>query len=618
MRRLAAVGRSFGRGSPRFQGIRFRLGVAMALALLPIFIVSIIQTQDHFRIQAEERRRDLELAVERSAAAARGRLDSAQVLLRALSPDVDDPDCQARMSALVGRLEGYEGLYRLTADGRLVCDSSAPPPPVDPAPDLDADSAAIASPAPPMPAINGRSSAGEAWFQRLRRGDELVVTRAPPSVFNGRPSLIVAIRAERPMGGFDGAMAAVIPLQTLQPDIDDPALPEDSQAALTDAAGQLLVATDADTFRLSGRQTLNGWVERAADGPPVFQGKDAHGERRYYAGSALAGNDVYALLSAPAPGLLSWARLNPIGTLLLPLGAWLTAFAAVMLLSERIFIRWLDYLERIAAIYAKGRFSVRPLQAMNAPSEIRTMARTLDEMAEAIVARDRSLTESLMEKDALMREIHHRVKNNLQIISSLLSMQQRALTDAPAKAALGDTRQRISALALIYRTLYQSEDIRHADAREFLTELVGQLVASEAARGPVVVSKVEADSLVVDPDKLAPLALWLVEAVTNAQKHAFAGRGGRLDVRFRVNGERSILEVEDDGPGASAAGAQSGVGRTLMGAFAKQLRGDFELVAAPSGGAIARMTFATPEALSPVDPADQPVRPFGTPARPLR
>ena len=58
------MGRSFGRGSPRFQGIRFRLGVAMALALLPIFILSIIQTQDHFRVQAEERRRDLELAVD--------------------------------------------------------------------------------------------------------------------------------------------------------------------------------------------------------------------------------------------------------------------------------------------------------------------------------------------------------------------------------------------------------------------------------------------------------------------------------------------------------------------------------------------------------------------------
>src|SRR5690606_36642321 len=117
----------------------------------------------------------------------------------------------------------------------------------------------------------------------------------------------------------------------------------------------------------------------------------------------------------------------------------------------------------------------------------------------------------LAEKDALMREIHHRVKNNVQIISSLLSMQQRALKDAPAKAAVGDTRQRIAALALIYRTLYQSTDLRYADARVFLTELVGQLVSSEAGRSHLVTSSVDADSLVVDPDKLAPLALWLVE-----------------------------------------------------------------------------------------------------------
>lgn len=548
----------------------------MAAALLPIFILSLIQTQADFRQQAEARRVDLQLASERSAASAKAQLDSAQVLLRALSPASIGPYCAPRLSALVDDLEGYEGLYRISPTGQAVCASGRP----------EGFRSGVA------PALLSE------WFARLRDGADLVVMRAPPDS-DYPPALIVAIRAERPMGRFDGAMAAVIPLSSLQPDVTDPALPTGAQAALTDGEGRLITASDPAAFRLSGGGDVAGWVARArSDGSAVFETKDSRGQRRDYAGAALAGGDLYALLSAPAPGLLSWARLNPIGALLLPLGAWLTAFAAVMLLSERLFIRWLDYLERVAAIYAKGRFSVRPVQAMNAPSEIRVMARTLDEMAEAITVRDRSLTASLAEKDALMREIHHRVKNNLQIISSLLSMQQRAVADASAKAALGDTRQRISALALIYRTLYQSDDVRHADAREFLTELVGQLVAAEAGRGPMVISSVDADSLYVDPDKLAPLALWLVEAISNAQKHAFVGRGGELKVRFRVRGDTSVLEVEDDGPGAPDA-QEVGVGRTLMSAFAKQLRGEAEMTPAPGGGTIARMTFATPEAIRP-------------------
>ena len=548
----------------------------MAAALLPIFILSLIQTQADFRQQAEARRVDLQLASERSAASAKARLDSAQVLLRALSPASIGPYCAPRLSALVDDLEGYEGLYRVSPTGQAVCASGRP----------EGFRSGVA------PALQSE------WFARLRDGAGLVVMRAPPDS-DYPPALIVAIRAERPMGRFDGAMAAVIPLSSLPPDVTDPALPPGAQAALTDGEGRLITASDPAAFRLSGGGDVAGWVARArSDGSAVFETKDSRGQRRDYAGAALAGGDLYALLSAPAPGLLSWARLNPIGALLLPLGAWLTAFAAVMLLSERLFIRWLDYLERVAAIYAKGRFSVRPVQAMNAPSEIRVMARTLDEMAEAITVRDRSLTASLAEKDALMREIHHRVKNNLQIISSLLSMQQRAVADASAKAALGDTRQRISALALIYRTLYQSDDVRHADAREFLTELVGQLVAAEAGRGPMVISSVDADSLYVDPDKLAPLALWLVEAISNAQKHAFVGRGGELKVRFRVRGDTSVLEVEDDGPGAPDA-QEVGVGRTLMSAFAKQLRGEAEMTPAPGGGTIARMTFATPEAIRP-------------------
>ncbi|WP_318781019.1 sensor histidine kinase PhyK [Brevundimonas goettingensis] len=587
------IGRSLGRdlkrrftprpqkASQRFQSIRFRLGVAMAIALLPILVLGAIQTQADFREQAADRRSDLQLAAARAAATTKARLDSTTILLEALGPEATGPSCGPRLGALIERLDDYEALYRMSGTGDIVC-SSRPP---------------LATSTPEV--VRARP-----WFQRIAAGDPLVVMRSSLTV-SPRASLLIASRVERPLGRFDGGMVALIPLDRLQPDVTDPALPKGAQAALTDAQGRILTATDVRAFRLRGDQTLEGWVERArSDATALFEADDDLGQHRVYAGAALAGRDVYVLLSAPAPGLLSWAQLNPIGSILLPFAAWLAAFAAVMLVTERVVIRWLDYLERIAAIYARGRFSVRPVQAANAPSEIRLLAQTLDELAENITTRDGMLTESLTEKDALMREIHHRVKNNLQIISSLLSMQQRALTDAPAKAALGDTRQRISALALIYRTLYQSENIRYADAREFLTELVGQLVAAEAMRGPVVSSSVEADSLVVDPDKLAPLALWLVEAVSNAQKHAFAGRGGNLQVRFKVDGDKSVLEVQDDGPGPDQAAVTAGVGRTLMGAFAKQLRGEAEILRGPDGGTIARMVFATPEAVVPSDPAD--------------
>lgn len=562
----------------------------MAGALLPILVLGAVQAQSQFRQQDIERRTDLQLAAERTAARAKSRLDSAGVLLQALRPEALEVFCQPRLTALVGRLDSLEGLARVSATGEAVCASES------------------LSRTPPAWLVQSRSGP---WFQRLRAGESTVLARAPAAA-GQPPGLIVALRLERPLGAFDGAMMALVPLSALQPDVADPALPEGSEAALTDAAGALLIATDRDAFAFQGDEGLSGWVDRARDsGSAVFEAETTEG-RRVFAGAALAGRDVYALLSAPSPGLLSWARLNPVGLLLLPLGAWLAAFAMVMLVSERIIVRWLDYLERVAAIYARGRFTVRPVQAVNAPAEIRVLARTLDDLAETITTRDAALLASLAEKDALMREIHHRVKNNLQIISSLLSMQQRALKDAPARAAVGDTRQRIAALALIYRTLYQSDDLRYADARVFLTELVGQLIANETGRGHLVTSSVEADSLVVDPDKLAPLALWLVEAVTNAQKHAFAAHGGALKVRFRVDGETSVLEVEDNGPGVPDS-VRAGVGRTLMGAFAKQLRGEVEMLPAPGGGTIARMTFATPEAIVPLDPAD-----LGTGATPSR
>jgi len=428
----------------------------------------------------------------------------------------------------------------------------------------------------------------------LAQGAPSVAVRAPPSLSGSEPALLAAERLAAPDGSFDGAMAAVVSLESLQPDLSDPSLPPGTAVALVDDRGGFLSRTDTGAFPATVAQS----VRRAASrGAVIGYGPDLRGQRRVYSIAPLIG-DVFVVLSAPSQGWFSWARLNLLSGVLLPLLAFLTALIAVLVVTERVVVRWLHYLQRIADIYAKGRFSVRPVQASRAPPEIRELAHALAVMADAITTRDGQVAASLAEKDALMREIHHRVRNNLQVISSLLSIQQRALGDPAARGAIFDTRQRINALALIYRALYQGADLKRVDIRQFLADLLAQLVVEHQEHGEVIATDLKADALIIDPDKLAPLALFAVEAITNAQKHALAVRGGMLRVRFSVTGDDAELAIIDEGCGAVPELARTGVGRQLMSAFARQLRGRMEVVANSGGGVTASLVFPTPSARS--------------------
>ncbi|MDP8915665.1 MAG: sensor histidine kinase, partial [Pseudomonadota bacterium] len=440
------------------------------------------------------------------------------------------------------------------------------------------------------PADPGR--AASPWFRRLAAGERVEISARPAGGMSEEAALVAAVRDQDQSGRFTGVLAAVVRLSSLRPALEDALLPEDTAVALTDRQGRLLTVTDRAAFA----EAPHGWTNSTSGrGAALFEARSQGGQARIFAGAPLVDDDVFVLLSAPEPNLFSWARLDPFVTILLPLLAFAAAFAAVALATERLVIRWLTYLEGIARLYAGGRFNVRPVQVEGAPPEIRALAETMDEMGRAIEARDYSLRDSLAQKDALLREIHHRVKNNLQVITSLLNLQQRQLSDPAAKAAMADTRQRVTALALVYRALYQSPDLRRVEVRTFLQELVAQLLNGEGPRAQPVRTEIVSDTLTLDPDKLAPFALFAVEAFTNALKHGFPERGGNVVIRFIVGAEDARLEVQDDGVGGAAEAAAGGVGRTLMTAFARQLRGRAELEPVPEGGLVARLTFPLPQ-----------------------
>ena len=557
-----------GRGRWADTPVRVRLGLALIVALAPVLIIGAIQSTLAARRDTRVHQAELASAAERSAATARARLAAAEVLLQTITPESVGYQCASRLAEIKNRIPGYDNLIRFDAAGRVAC---------------------AAAGAPADPARSARP-----WFLALAGGRPMTVTSQGGVAYADQPALLASVRAEDASGRFEGVLTAVIDLASLRPQTVDRSLPELSEVAITDRFGHLLSTTRADAFAVDIGARLAG---RGRAGPGLWFEPDRDRRERVFSSAPLLDQEVYVVLSAPFQGVVSWAVFNPFSAIVLPALAFLAPLLAVSFVAERGVVRWIVYLRRIAAIYAKGRFSVRPTRAVAAPPEIRQLAESMDSMARTITERDADLRRTVAQKDDLLRETHHRVKNNLQVISSLLNMQERALTDPAARVAMFETRQRVSAMALIYRALYQGPDLKQVDLRDFLDQLIALTVAGE--RGAPIRTEIDVDHIDIDADRLAPLALFTVEAISNARKHCLDLAGGVLSVGYHVADEMAELTVADSGvPGADKAKAKDGVGRTLMSAFARQLRGEVRYTTNKAGGLTTRLTFPTSDAQS--------------------
>jgi two-component sensor histidine kinase len=190
-------------------------------------------------------------------------------------------------------------------------------------------------------------------------------------------------------------------------------------------------------------------------------------------------------------------------------------------------------------------------------------------------ARADALERALKQKTALLHEVDHRVKNNLQLISSLLLLQTRRTEDEAVRIALRAMLERVSAVATVHRRLFQSEDIERFDVADFLRDLTGDLAAA-AGRDDVQI-RLDLDRVAVPAAQAAPLALVANELIGNALKHAFPdGRAGAVDVAIRREPKAFRMTVADDGVGRGA-GSAAGFGSTIVELLSKQLRASTQI-----------------------------------------
>lgn len=207
-----------------------------------------------------------------------------------------------------------------------------------------------------------------------------------------------------------------------------------------------------------------------------------------------------------------------------------------------------------------------------------------DGLEAAVAARTRDLEQALEQKTALLHEVDHRVKNNLQLISSLLRLQTRRTGDEGVRRALDGMHERVNAVATVHRRLFQNEDVDRFDVAEFVRDLVGD--ATGAAGREEIKVRLELERVDVPAANAAPLALVINELICNALRHAYpGGRGGEILVALARDGDGCRIEVADDGAGMgdAAAGSAAGFGLTVVKLLCQQLRAECETDAGGPG-----------------------------------
>ena len=209
--------------------------------------------------------------------------------------------------------------------------------------------------------------------------------------------------------------------------------------------------------------------------------------------------------------------------------------------------------------------------------------------------RDR-LARTVAEKDVLLQEVHHRVKNNMQVIVSLLRLQAEAFPDERLTQVLRETQNRIESMALIHEQLYQAQDLRVVDLAQHAALLAGNLMQSYGFAESRVTLRMEIEPLPLAVDSAIPAGLILNELISNALKHAFPReRSGAIWIRGSRLDARVTLEVRDDGIGLEGPldlQRPKSLGLRIVKILTRQLKGDFEAVReAGSAGAVFRITF---------------------------
>ena len=327
----------------------------------------------------------------------------------------------------------------------------------------------------------------------------------------------------------------------------------------------------------------------------AFQGVTVGGSQMTYALVPIVSGELYLMSGFLTDGG-DGTYVDRMAPYLPTLIMWFVGLAGAAIAAEYLVTRYVRTLQQSIVNFARGDRRLVGLDLKRAPFELEELALAYSLMTENITRNEAEMEDSVHQKEVLLREVHHRVKNNLQLISSIINIQIRNSRSNEARDLLKNLQERIMSLATVHRGLYQTSGLADVRARELIPDIVRQILAMSSGPEKPFTTQNDIDDLRLVPDQAVPLSLLLAEALTNALKHSGASRDypGTLSVRLkRSGGSDAVLEViNSTRPLDSSPGSQSdtGIGSQLITAFVQQLGGRQE-TAEHDGEYILRVVF---------------------------
>ncbi|WP_417261712.1 histidine kinase dimerization/phosphoacceptor domain -containing protein [Celeribacter sp.] len=543
----------------RVDGLGVRIAVLLSIALFPIGLIAVSLTHQ-FAKAADERAQSNLLALTAQAAAGEEALirtgfGTAEALAAVMPFVVADEDaCDGVFSQFIESNPSFSFAGYISADGILACGS----------------------------ANAGQDFKNRTIYKNMIEAPEL----RSDLVLDGQVSHRQVIVLSAPVfenGVFDGYISVSLPHEDTRINLENAPVDRPVELITFNAEGEVLSASggleDVEARLPEGRPLAHLTGEYRSS----FSGVTNDGEERVFAVVPILKDQVYAIGSWPrerlsvAPG---FAIATP---MIFPIAMWITSLGVAYFAVHRLAIKHIRHLSRDMRTFASIRRHNPRRKDPGLPRELREIEGAWHDLAETVIRDEAELEDTIHDKSVLLKEVHHRVKNNLQLIASIVNMKVRKAKTPEARFALKEVQGRVMSIATVHRSLYETTTEGRVRADQLLRSTVGKLVDAGVGNEIKLENTQSYEPITLYPDQAVPLSLLATEATTNALKYVGRPDEGLPCVEVsltRLEPEIARLSISNSKgapllPPEQISG--TGLGTSLIQAFAQQLGGKLKV-----------------------------------------